>query len=84
MMSLILNFIVILNNWSKTPIKPLTTLATISLMIMWIKVFYFLRLFSTTAYLMRMIIEVTIDARYFLFMFVFAITAFSNSFFILA
>ena len=46
------------------------------------KIFYFLRIFFTTGYLIRMIIEIIKDMKYFLSVLMLATIAFANSFYI--
>ena len=49
---------------------------------LWLKLFYFMRMFQQTAAFVRMIIEMLIDIRIFLFIFFIAILAFSNCFYV--
>jgi len=49
-----------------------------SLMI-WLKMLYFLRIFKTTGYLIRIIIEVVVDMRHFLFVLLLAFVAFGDA-----
>jgi len=49
---------------------------------LWLKLFYFLRMFQQTAAFVRMIVEMLIDIRIFLFIFFIAILAFSNCFYV--
>lgn len=58
--------------------------AAISLLFLWLKLFYFGRVFTSTAALIRMIIEITFDMRYFLVLMLVAVAGFANSFYILA
>lgn len=51
---------------------------------MWLKVFYFGRIFESTAALIRMVIEITFDMKYFLFVFILSVAGFGNCFMILA
>ena len=52
--------------------------ATMSLMI-WLKMLYFLRIFKTTGYLIRIIIEVVVDMRHFLFILLLTFIAFGDA-----
>lgn len=52
--------------------------ATMSLMI-WLKMLYFLRIFKTTGYLIRIIIEVVVDMRHFLFILLLTFVAFGDA-----
>ena len=53
--------------------------ATMSL-ILWLKFLYFLRIFKTTGYLIRIIVEVIIDMRNFLLIMLLTIIAFADAF----
>lgn len=52
--------------------------ATMSLFI-WLKFLYFLRIFSSTGYLIRIVIDVIKDMRYFLLIFFLCFIAFGDS-----
>ena len=52
--------------------------ATMSLML-WIKFLYFFRIFQSTGYLIRIIIEVVVDMRYFLFIMFLTTIAFGDA-----
>ena len=52
--------------------------ATMSLML-WLKMLYFLRIFKTTGYLVRIIIEVIVDMRHFLFILLLTFIAFGDA-----
>lgn len=52
-------------------------------MIMWVKLFYFFRIFFSTAYLAWMIEQCFIDMRYFVLFYVTAMLAFTNAYYIL-
>jgi len=52
--------------------------ATMSLML-WIKFLYFFRIFQSTGYLIRIIIEVVIDMRHFLLIVLLTIIAFGDA-----
>jgi len=49
-----------------------------AVLIMWLKVFYFGRIFKSTAALIRMVIEITFDMKYFLVIFVISVAGFAN------
>lgn len=52
--------------------------ATCSLLL-WLKLLYFLRIYQSTGYLIRIIISVVVDMRYFLFILFLTIMAFGDS-----
>jgi hypothetical protein len=58
-------------------------IASICLIILWIKCFYFLRVFESTSRLIRMIIEIVNDMKNFLMVLVIGIFGFSGGFYIL-
>ena len=47
---------------------------------MWFKFLYFLRIFKSTGYLIRMIVEVVKDMRYFFLVLLITVAAFGDSF----
>ena len=59
-------------------------MASMAVFVVWLRYFYFGRLFKPTAALIRMIIEIVIDMRWFLFVLIIAVLGFSNSFIILS
>jgi len=52
--------------------------ATMSLLL-WIKLLYFFRIFQSTGYLIRIIIEVVVDMRHFLFIMFLTMIAFGDA-----
>jgi hypothetical protein len=58
--------------------------SSISVFFMYLKLFYFMRLFAPTAALIRMIIEICKDMYVFLILFFFAVIAFANTQYILS
>jgi hypothetical protein len=55
-----------------------------AVLIMWMKLFYFGRIFFSTAAMIRMVIEITYDMKHFLAVLLLAIAGFGNCFMILA
>lgn len=51
---------------------------------MWLRLFYYLRIFRSTAVLVAMVIEITLDMKYFLLVLCLAALGFANSFYIIA
>lgn len=60
-----------------------TITAALAVFFLWLKLFYFLRLFKPTSSFIRMIIEMLSDIKIFLLIFFTGILAFSNTYFIL-
>lgn len=58
-------------------------IASLCLIILWIKLFYFLRVFESTSRLIRMIIEIVNDMKNFLIVLIIGILGFSGGFYIL-
>lgn len=83
--ALILTYILIITDLAEIKQdKFFVSMATILVFIMWMKQFYFLRLFPTTALLVRMIIDITMEIKWFLMVMLLAILGFGNSFFIIS
>ena len=82
--SLILNVVVVILDLINKNTLDANSVAGVSVLIMWAKLFYFLRIFNSTAHLIRMIIEIWSDIRYFVVVLMLAILAFANSFYILS
>src|SRR3569833_107738 len=66
---------------SPTTMRPL---GSIAVFIMWLKIFFFLRLFSSTSSMIRLIVEVIKDMGTFSFVLAQAMIAWGNAFYILA
>jgi hypothetical protein len=64
-----------------TLIRPI---ASICVIILWIKLFYFLRVFESTSRLIRMIIEIVNDMKNFMVVLIIGILGFANGFYILS
>ncbi|CDW76983.1 wd-40 repeat protein [Stylonychia lemnae] len=70
-----------LSNVESTKVRPLVSVAVF---LMWIKLFYFMRLFQPTASFIRMIVQIFLDMSTFLLFLVIALVGFGNTFYILA
>lgn len=66
---------------SKEDHIPILAIATL---LMWLKLFYFGRIFLSTAWMVRMINAVTFDMRYFLLVFGIMVLGFANAFYVLS
>ena len=58
-------------------------IAAVAVILMWIKAFYWMRLFGSTSYFIRMIGETFYDIRFFIFLFFTILFTFGNAMFIL-
>ena len=81
--SLILNVTNVLLNFANANYEIINRTCSISVLILYFKLFYFLRIFFATGYLIGMIIEIVIDMKYFLCVLIISAWAFGNSFWIL-
>jgi hypothetical protein len=63
--------------------RILRPVASTTLIIVWIKLFYYLRAYDSTSQLIRMIIEIVKDIRYFLLVLFIGIFGFAGGFYIL-
>lgn len=85
LISLLLNLLVIIFNFTPSiSIEFTRAVASVAVLIMWMKLFYFCRIFDLTAGLVRMIVEITKDMRNFLFILAIAIVGFGNCFYLLS
>ena len=82
--SLLLNGTILVCDLAGVKEQTLTTLMGIAVLFVWLKMFYFGRIFLSTAAMIRMIIEITYDMRFFLLVLIIAIAGFGNCFFIIA
>lgn len=66
-------------------VKDETTfiISSLAVFLLWLKLFYFMRLFKPTASFIRMIVDMFVDIQVFLLIFFTGILAFSNAYFIL-
>ena len=82
--SIILNCSVVIMNYSDASFQATNRVAAISVLILYFKLFYFLRIFFSTIYMVRMIIEIISDMKYFVCVLILSAAAFGNAFYILA
>jgi len=80
--SLVLTFI-IMNLIGNTEDPNMYIIGGIGVFCLWLKLFYFMRMFQGTAAFVRMIVEMFIDIKVFMLIFFVGILAFSNTFYIL-
>jgi hypothetical protein len=78
-----LNVWVFLNHLYSPQLAKTRLIATVAICIMWLKFFYWMRLYKTTAHFTRMVIECIRDASGFLVMLLLVIGMFANANFIL-
>ena len=81
--SIALNVSVVAMEFFNTDYKHINRVSCISVLILYFKLFYFMRIFNSTAYLVRMIIEIVKDMKYFVWVLIIATMAFANAYYIL-
>ena len=81
--SVIMNVAVIIMEFSSASFANINRVSSVTVLILYFKVFYFLRIFFETGYLVRMIIEIVIDMKNFVIVLLIAVMAFANSYYIL-
>jgi hypothetical protein len=78
-----MNTTVVIMNFADASFENTNRVAAISVLVLYFKLFYFLRIFFATAYLVRMIIEIIKDMQFFVGVLMIATIAFGNAFYIL-
>lgn len=81
--SVVLNTAVVGMDFADTNFANINRVSSVSVLILYFRIFYFLRIFFATGYLIRMIIEIVVDMRNFVLVLIVAIMAFCNSYYIL-
>lgn len=84
LISLILNIGFAFCDLGEVDVSRTRALGSVCVWIMWCKLFYYLRLFRTTAPLVRIIMQIIKDMSIFSFVFTLAIFGFGNTFYILS
>lgn len=78
MVSLLLNTAVVISDVSAISERRYVALSGVAVLFIWLRLFYFGRIFISTAAMIRMIIEITYDMRWFLIIFLIAVAGFGN------
>ena len=81
--SIFLNLFIIFLDFNGSDQDNINAFSSIAVILMYIKIILYMRVFMTTGGLVRMIIEIIYDMRYFTLIFFLAVIAFANSFHIL-
>lgn len=81
--SVIMNTAVVIMDFTDVSFSNINRISAISVLVLYFKLFYFLRIFFATAYLVRMIIEIIKDMKFFVGVLMIATIAFANAFYIL-
>ena len=82
--SLFINTAFVIGDLMSLELQTMRPIAAVAIFIMWMKFFYFLRLFETTAPVVRMIMQIISDMTTFSFVLTIAVLGFANTFYILA
>jgi hypothetical protein len=82
-LSIILNLAFTIGDYCNVSLNKMIPLGAVSVMIMWTRAFYFLKLFSKTGALLRMVIQVFIDIKILALACLLAVVAFGNAFYLL-
>jgi hypothetical protein len=81
--SVILNIAVVVLHLTDVREDDLNAVSSIAVLVLWFRLFYLLRVFSETAYLISMIQAIILEMKYFVLALLIAILAFANTFYIL-
>lgn len=82
-LSIIFNYALIIMALTDADVDSSDAIAVIAVFIMWIRLFYLLRVFAYTSYLVNMIISIVWNMKYFMLAFLLSTVAFGNCFYIL-
>lgn len=74
--SVILNTAVVIMEFTNSSYHDTNRVAAVSVLILYFKIFYYLRIFFATSHLVRMIIEIVIDMKNFVLVLLIAVIAF--------
>jgi len=84
----LMNFVIIISNIMDEiytlPPRVIRVIMAVAVFFMWFKLLYFLRIFKDTGYLIRMIIEVVADMRFFLLILFVSQIAFGNAIYMIS
>ena len=83
LLSIMINALVVIMDLTEFKDNEVNVVACISVLVLWFRLFYLLRVFADTAYLISMIQAIILEMKYFVLALVIAILAFSNTFYIL-
>jgi len=82
-LSMLLNTSVIICDLAGAAKVDINAVASVAVLLLWLRLFFMLRIFSKTSYLISMIIAIISEMFYFVVALIIAIFAFANTFFIL-
>jgi hypothetical protein len=71
-------------DWVDVKHETFVIVSAVAICIMWLKIFYFGRLFLATAGIIRIVVEIIYDMKWFLVLFFMIIAAFTNSFYVIS
>lgn len=79
-----LNFVYLVCALTSYPVGPTRDISAVAVLLMWIKLCYFLRLFAPTAAFIRLVIQVFKDMFVFLLIYFIVILSYAFAYFILS
>lgn len=71
-------------DWANIGHEDFVVISAVAICVMWLKIFYFGWLFMSTAGIIRIVVEIILDMKWFLVLFFMIIAAFTNSFYVIA
>lgn len=74
----------IIVDWANVAHMTFVRISAVAIIIMWLKIFTFLRIFKWTNAIYRIVVEIVKDMIPFLLLFFLIISAFNNAFYVLA
>ena len=81
--SVALNTAVVIMEFSSADFANINRVSSVSVLILYFKIFYFLRIFFATGYLVRMIVQIVVDMKNFVVVLIISVMAFADSYYIL-
>lgn len=82
--SLILNMFCVISDLAGLNVTKHIPVLACSVLIMWLKLVYFGRMFQSTAWMVRMMIGTVVDLKWFIVVFYMMVLGFTNSFYIVS
>jgi len=84
MSSLVINLLIVILDLLGARLDLIVSLLAWAVLLMWVKLFYFGRIFISTATMIRLVLEISWGMKFYIIMFIVVIAGFGNSFMILA
>jgi len=84
LVNVLLMFTTVIVDWVNIAHEDFVVISAVAICIMWLKIFYFGRLFLLTAGIIKIVVEIMFDMKWFLVLFFMIIAAFTNSFYVIS